>query len=62
LVLGASKKLLQKAGIFENLPTGEQDPGLIVRSSAEAEGALEEFIGAIAKHRHPQRDCDPPLI
>jgi catalase len=62
LVLGASKKLLQKAGIFENLPTGEQDPGLIVRSSAEAEGALEEFIGAFAKHRHPQRDCDPPLI
>jgi catalase len=62
LVLGASEKLLRKAGIFENLPTGEQDPGLIVRSSAEVEAALEEFMGAIAKHRHPQRDCDPPLI
>ena len=61
-VLGASSKLLQKAGIFEVLPSGEPDPGLIVSPSAEADSALEAFIAAIGKHRHPQRDNDPPLI
>ncbi len=62
LVLGAASKLLQKAGIFEVLPTGEPDPGLFVRPAAEAQTAIEAFIGAIGKHRHPQRDSDPPLI
>ena len=61
-VIGASSKLLQKAGIFEVLPSGEQDPGLLVTPAAEADGAIESFIGAIGKHRHPQRDSDPPLI
>jgi catalase len=61
-VLGESAKLLQKAGIFAVLPTGEPDPGLILTPSAEAGAALEQFIAAIGKHRHPQRDNDPPLI
>ena len=62
LVLGASAKLLQKAGIFEVLPSGEPDPGLIVSSVAEADSAVGKFIDAIGQHRHPQRDSDPPLI
>ena len=61
-VLGESSKLLQKAGIFQTLPSGEPDPGLIVTPAAHADTALEQFIAAIAKHRHPQRDSDPPLI
>jgi catalase len=61
-VLGASSKLLQTAGIFEVLPTGEPDPGLLLTPSAEADSALDAFIAAIGKHRHPQRDSDPPLI
>ena len=62
LVLGASEKLLKKAGIFEVLPTGETDPGLLIRTASEADSAIDELIGAIAKHRHPQRDNDPPLV
>ena len=61
-VLGASSKLLRKAGIFEVLPTGEPDPGLLLTPSAEANSAIDAFIDAIGKHRHPQRDSDPPLI
>ncbi len=61
-VLGASSKLLQKAGIFEVLPSGAPDPGLLVTAAAEADSAIETFIAAIGKHRHPQRDNDPPLI
>ena len=56
LALGASSRLLEKAGISTRLPSGEQDPGLISAPSADA------FIAAMARHRHPERDRDPPLI
>jgi catalase len=62
LVLGASSKLLKTAGIVEELPSGEPDPGLLVAQSRECDGVAESFIEAIAKHRHPARDTDPPLI
>jgi catalase len=61
-VLGESAKLLRKAGIFEVLPTGEPDPGLFLTPAAAAENAMPKFIAAIGKHRHLQRDNDPPLI
>jgi catalase len=61
-VLGESSTLLEKAGISEVLPTGDPDPGLVVTRSGEPGKAIKKFIGAIGKHRHPQRDRDPPLI
>jgi len=62
LVLGASSKLLKKAGIFEVLPSGEPDPGLLVAEPGGYEWAVKRFVAAIARHRHPERDTDPPLI
>jgi catalase len=62
LILGASSKLLQKAGIFEVLPTGLPDPGLIVAPASEPLDALEKFKTGVARHRHPERDTDPPLV
>ncbi len=62
LVLGAAAKLLKKAGIFEVLPSGEPDPGLLVAEPSGYESAANRFIAAIARHRHPERDSDPPLI
>jgi catalase len=62
LVLGAASKLLKKAGIFEVLPSGEPDPGLLVAEPRGYESAAKRFITAIARHRHPERDTDPPLI
>ena len=62
LVLGASSKLLSKAGIFEVLPSGEPDPGLLVAKPSGFDSAATSFIAAIAKHRHPARDTDPPLV
>jgi catalase len=53
---------LQKAAIFEVVPSGEEDAGLLVTPSADAKTALEKFIEAIGKHRHPQRDSDPPRV
>jgi len=62
LVLGAASKLLKKAGIFEVLPSGEPDPGLLVAEPSGYEPATQRFVEAIARHRHPERDTDPPLI
>jgi catalase len=62
LVLGAASKLLKKAGIFEVLPSGEPDPGLLVAEPGGYDSAATRFISAIARHRHPERDTDPPLI
>ncbi len=62
LVLGAASKLLKKAGIFEVLPSGKSDPGLLVAESSEHDSAVRKFITAMARHRHPERDTDPPLI
>jgi catalase len=62
LVLGAASKLVKKAGIFEVLPSGEPDPGLLVAEPGGYDSAVDRFIAAIARHRHPERDTDPPLI
>jgi catalase len=65
LVLGAASALIDKAGIPLTLPTGEDDPGLIVAkpagpaSDARTAGA---FITALAAHRHFARETDPPRV
>ena len=60
LALGASKALLQKAGIDAALPDGQQDPGVLV---ADAGGdAASRFVQALVTRRHWQRESDPPRI
>ncbi len=56
--MGASSKLLEKVGIAATLPDGTQDPGLFVGG----EESIDGFVAAIGRHRHPERDLDPPLI
>ncbi len=62
LAFGASQRLLDAVGIVATLPSGEEDPGLLVATSAEARLAGKLFIDAVAKHRHPARDSDPPRV
>ncbi len=61
LALGASSMLLDKIGISPELPSGDQDPGILMAASLDALDP-QSFIAAVAKHRHPARDTDPPLI
>lgn len=56
LVLPASATLLEAAGASATLPSGEADPGVV------AGGDVETFIAAMAKHRHPERETDPPRV
>ena len=62
LALGASMALLDKAGVLPNLPTGEPDPGILRAEAGEASTVAGEFIAAMARHRHTERDQDPPLV
>ena len=61
-LLPGSVALLEKAGIALNLPSGEQDPGLLTAEAGGAESIAEAFISAISRHRHTERDRDPPLV
>ena len=62
MVLGASKSLLDKAGISTALPDGKADAGLIVVPSGNMGDAAKTFIKALGMHRHPMRETDPPMV
>ncbi|MES2911181.1 MAG: catalase [Pseudomonadota bacterium] len=59
MALGASTQLLDKAGVTTALPSGKPDPGVIVSGG---DGDTQAFIKAIGKHRHPERETDPPMM
>jgi catalase len=52
--------LLDKAGIPRDLPSGEADPGLMINEGNNTQ--LDQFIAAVAAHRHFQRETDPPMV
>ena len=59
LAVGASRKLLEMAGI---LPLAGKDPGILLTEASKAADAAPAFIAAIAAHRHSSRDSDPPKV
>jgi catalase len=59
-VLGASSRLLEKAGITPALGSGAADPGVLVRDGND--DALDAFVEALARHRHYERETDPPVV
>jgi catalase len=60
LVPGVSVELLKACGIDTALPDGQPDPGLIVADDAAAD--TDDFVAAIAKHRHFARETNPPRV
>ncbi len=62
LALGAGANLAESAGVAGALPSGAADPGVIVLKNAVAAQALTAFIKAIARHRHHEREMDPPEV
>jgi catalase len=60
LALGEARMLLEKAGAKAQLPSGEADPGILLHERARV--ALPLFGQAIAKHRHHEREQDPPAV
>jgi catalase len=62
LVLGAGQDLVENAGVPLTLANGDPDPGLLQFPAEDIELALEQFVAAIAKHRHFAREMDPPPV
>jgi hypothetical protein len=62
LALGGSPKILSKAGIPLILPSGDADPGLLIEGQEGNDANTQSFIAAIGRHRHVERDRDPPLV
>jgi catalase len=60
LALGAGAALIENAGVSVVLPSGERDPGVLSGRQATASSVLPDFIKAIARHRHHERETDPP--
>ena len=61
LVLGASRALLKMADIEQKMSDGSDDPGIVIADSASSE-VMATFMGAIAKHRHFERETVSPRL
>jgi len=61
LALGASRSLLERAGITATSEDGRADAGILVMRANDAKVA-QRFMAAVAKHRFPERETDPPVI
>jgi catalase len=63
LVLGASMSLFEGAGASAMFDDGTPDPGVVVvEPRGDAGKGAKRFIEALARHRHWQREKDPPAV
>jgi catalase len=60
LALGESDQLLEACGISATLPNGDPDTGVLM--AADAASVIDDFVAAMAKHRHYARETDPPRV
>jgi len=60
LALGESDRLLEACGIKTTLPNGDPDTGVLLASDAAS--VIDDFVAAIAKHRHFARETGPPRV
>ncbi len=62
LVLGAAGALMRQAGV--PLPKGNDPviPGVVVATESQSKQGLQAFVDAVARHRHPEREMDPPAL
>lgn len=62
LVLGDGARLLDEAGIPAKLASGEPDPGIVSAAAGEIAAAVGRFRDAVGKHRHFERETEPPQV
>jgi catalase len=63
LAVGEAAALIENAGVSAILPNGKPDPGvLVVGPEGSVAEMLPQFIKAIARHRHHEREMDPPPV
>jgi catalase len=62
LALGDGAQLLEACGLPTRLTDDELDPGMLLGGAGKPERALSDFMAALGRHRHPERDSDPPRV
>jgi len=62
LALKGASTLLAGAGIAPRLPDGSADPGMLVVDGQDDATVTDAFVRAIARHRHFERQIDPPPV
>jgi catalase len=62
LLMADASSLLAKAGIPPALANGKPDPGLLLSADKDPSAAIARFADALARHRHFERETDPPVI
>ncbi|MDP9002766.1 MAG: catalase [Myxococcota bacterium] len=62
LALGVGADLVENAGLPSVLASGKPDPGMLIARNSTAIKVLPDFIKAIARHRHYEREVDPPEV
>ncbi len=62
LALGEAAALLETAGVPLALSSGEPDPGLLIAKDLDAATILPALVAAIGRHRHYEREMDPPEV
>jgi catalase len=62
LAMREGTKLVEKAGVPAASKSGAADPGLLLFEKGSLKEALSSFVQAIARHRHFERQIDPPEV
>jgi catalase len=62
LALREGTTLVENAGVPAMLESGEPDPGLLLLEDGDVGEAIKQFVDAIARHRHFEREIDPPGV
>jgi catalase len=62
LLLGAAAALLEVARIPSPQGSEAPDPGLLLFPGDDHVTAVSAFVDALAKHRHFDRETDPPRV
>jgi catalase len=60
VAIGTGADLLEMAGVSTRLPSGDADPGITLAGDAQAAAAA--LLAGLARHRHPERETDPPAV
>jgi catalase len=62
LALGAGAQLLTVAKVPVRLLNDKPDPGILLFGASAITKAIAAFTAAVGKHRHFERQTDPPLV
>jgi catalase len=62
LVVGSGARVLEASGIPAALASGDPDPGLLLVDDDDLKGSVKTFIAALARHRHFEREAEPPEV